>query len=203
MSALSDQKRIAGYYDDLVEKYGQDPRASDASKQESLDVRYRALSEVMNLDGKSVLDVGCAQGGFGAYLEKEFSLKSYLGIDISARMIDEAKKLHPALEFQNVNVLDLPEEKKYDVVLAEGIFYLLGEDAEEKMHTLIEKMYGLSSEAFACSGISSWHPHQEPNEYYIDPPKLAEWARKLSPFLTVRHDYHHGDCTLYLYREKR
>lgn len=201
MATLSDQERISGYYDSLVDKYGNDPRASDASKQESLDIRYRALAGVCNLDGKSILDVGCAQGGFGAFLHEKFSPKEYLGVDISKRMIDEAKKLHPSLNFENINVLDLPDANKFDVVFAEGIFYLLGENAEEKMHTLIEKMYDLCTEAFACSAISSWHPKQEENEYYVDPTALTNWAKTLTPSLILRHDYHHGDCTLYLYRK--
>ena len=203
MNERKNWTRIAAYYDHLVDQYGHDPRASDAAKQESLDVRYRALAGVADLKGKSVLDVGCAMGDFGAYLHEHHHVKSYLGVDISQRMIEEAAKLHPHLTFKNMNVLDMEETEQFDVVFAEGIFYLLGDDAEEKTKTLVKKMFALSKEAFACSAISSWHPHQDPSEYYVDPAAFIDFAHHLTPYVTMRHDYHHGDCTYSLYRAQR
>lgn len=203
MNERKDWTRIASYYDHLVDQYGHDPRASDAAKQESLDVRYRALAGVADLKGKSILDVGCAMGDFGAYLHEHHQVKSYLGVDISERMIEEATKLHPHLTFKNMNVLDMEGTEQFDIVFAEGIFYLLGSDAEEKTKTLVKKMFALSKEAFACSAISSWHPHQNPSEYYVDPAAFTGFAHTLTPYVTMRHDYHHGDCTFYLYRSKR
>ena len=51
-----DQERIAEYYDRLVDRHGYDPRACDASGAKPLGVRYKVLSEVADLTGKSVLE---------------------------------------------------------------------------------------------------------------------------------------------------
>src|SRR5437763_1013432 len=136
-----DEIRIADYYDRLVKQYGHDPRACDASNQNSLEIRYRVLSEVMDLSGRSVLEAGCGFGDLGIYLQKKYSNVHYYGIDISKRMIEGGLTIHPHLSLSHQNLLDMGQDKRFDVVLAQGVFYLLGEGAEEKMFRLIQKMF--------------------------------------------------------------
>lgn len=197
-----DEARIGGYYDRLVDRYGHDPRAVDASSSETLLVRYRALAEVLDLSGKQVLEVGCGFGDLGDFLEQRYDGIRYTGIDISQRMIAEGQRVHPRLELRVGNVLDL-EDGRYDVVLAQGIFYLLGTGAEEKMHALIEKMFELAREAVAFTTTSSWAERQDPSEFYADPARLLSFVRTLTPSLVLRHDYHPGDLAMYLYKPGR
>src|SRR5262249_5782670 len=150
------------YYDRLVDQYGHDPRACDASSKESLDVRYRVLSEVMDLSGKSVLEVGAGFGDFGAYLRGRFSAVQYTGIDISTRMIEEGRKAYPDLQLYRQSILEVEPSRQFDIVLAQGIFYLLGDNAEEKMYILIRRMLALAREAISFSTICAWA--QEKNE---------------------------------------
>ena len=198
-----DEERIAGYYDRLVDRYGHDPRAVDASSAHSLHVRYSALAEVTDLSGKEVLEVGCGFGDLGEFLQRRYEGVRYTGIDISARMIEEGRRVHPELELREANVLELEEEGSFDVVLAQGIFYLLGEGAEEKMHRLIHTMFRLAREAVAFSAVSAWAERKEPGEFYADPLRLLGFAHGLTTSVVLRHDYHAGDLTMYLYRTVR
>lgn len=77
-------------------------------------------------EGISVLDVGCAQGGFCNVLAEHLQTFSYTGIDINPSMIDRARLRHPGHEF-----LCLPEadfsalgERSFDLVLVLGILHL-------------------------------------------------------------------------------
>ena len=194
------QDKIANYYDGLVDKYGYDPRACDASAAKSLEVRYKALSEVADLTGKSVLEVGCGFGDLGFYLQQKYTGVRYLGIDVSHRMIEEGRKVHPNLSLRVQNVLDLKKAEGFDVVLAQGIFYLLGDNAETKMHTLVEKMFSLSREALAFCAISAWTLNKRNDEFYVDPLALLDWCRKLTTYILLRHDYLPHDVALYLYK---
>lgn len=202
MMEFDDQIRIAAYYDRLVDRYGHDPRACDASGRASLKVRYRVLSEVMNLSGKSVLEVGCGFGDLGAYLRQKYEGVQYTGVDISSRMIEEGQKANPGLLLYQANVLEMDPSQQFDVVLAQGIFYLLGNNAEAKMHRLIEEIFSLARQAVAFSAISTWARQKDSTEFYADPIKLLDWCRRLTPWLVLRHDYHPGDVTMYLYKRE-
>ncbi len=200
MSHSNDQIHIAAYYDKLVEKYGHEPQAADASSTASLEVRYRALAEVRDLANKTLLDVGCGFGGLGVYLHKRYSKLDYEGIDISPLMIAEGRRVYPDLSLSHRNVLDLPPKPTYDVVLAQGIFYLLTEDAETKAYNLIRQMFVLAREAVAFCALSAWAGRRTADEFYINPIELLDRCRQLTSRLVLRHDYHPGDVCIYMYK---
>jgi SAM-dependent methyltransferase len=196
----SDDARIAAYYDNLVDAYGHDPRAVDASSRTSLELRYDALAAVTDLTGASVLEVGCGLGDLGAYLLERFDGITYRGIDVSPRMVEEGARAHPGLDLRQANVLDQPDAEGADVVLAQGIFYLLGDDAEAKTRAIVTRMFELAGQAVALTAISAWTPEPDPGEYYMDPGFALELGRSLTRAVVLRHDYHPGDLTMYLYR---
>jgi SAM-dependent methyltransferase len=195
-----DEQRIASYYDHLVDRYGYDPRAVDASSQEALQIRYRVISNVLDLAGKRVLEVGCGFGDLGAFLEGRYEDIVYCGIDISSRMIAEGRRIHPELDLREINVLELDLTESFDVVVAQGIFYLLGTEAEAKMHELITKMFALAKEAVAFTTTSSWSDRRATDEFYADPIRLVSFVRSLTRSIALRHDYHPGDFAMYLYK---
>jgi cyclopropane fatty-acyl-phospholipid synthase-like methyltransferase len=199
----ADETDIAAYYDALVDRYGHDPRAVDATSSEALDVRYSALAGVADLTGKRVLEVGCGFGDLGVHLAARFGAVRYTGIDVSARMIEVGHEAHPSLDLRHASFADFTPGERYDVVLAQGIFYLLGHDAERKAQALIQRMFEVAQEAVAFTAISTWGDAPEAGEYRVDPVALLAWARTLTRSLTVRHDYHPGDVCFYLYKSSR
>jgi SAM-dependent methyltransferase len=77
-------------------------------------------------EGVSVLDVGCAQGGFAEIIGARLRDFSYTGIDINPQMIDRARTRHPGHRFHlasegDYSVLD---GERFDVVLVLGILHL-------------------------------------------------------------------------------
>lgn len=76
----------------------------------------------------SILDVGCGNGRFIDSLESSEPPCSYLGIDASTGMIEEAKKLHPNNTFQVLDMKHLEElsgEEKYDIIVFIASFHHL------------------------------------------------------------------------------
>ncbi len=197
---LEDIQRIAAYYDRLVERYGYDPRGVDASSQASLDVRYRALSEVVDLSNRTVLEVGCGFGDLGAFICNRYAGVKYTGIDISPRVLERAKQIHPNLRFERISLQEFDDTQRFDVVVAQGIFYLLGDAAEEKAVALIKKMFALATVAVAFSTISAWSDRRDGGEYYADPANVLQQCSLLTRNVVLRHDYHPGDFCIYLYR---
>ncbi len=195
-----EEERISAYYDQLVDRHGRGPRALDASSNESLNVRYAALSEVGDMTGKSVLDVGCGFGDLGVFLGGRYDRVRYHGIDISRRMVEEGRRLHPALTLDIGTVSGMPETATYDFVLASGIFYLLRDDPLQRMGEILKLMFALATEAVAVTSLSAWGKEQHPGEFQIDPGAALELGHSLTKGVVLRHDYHPGDLALYLYR---
>lgn len=195
--------RIAGYYDGLVQKYGHDPRACDYGRAESQQIKFRVLSETMPLDNRSLLDVGCGFADFAGYLRSRFSGLQYSGIDLCPSMIAEAQRSHPELDLRVANIFDTSFDRSFDVVTANGIFYLLGEQAWPMMQRMIERMIALATSAVVFNSLSAWASDQELDEFYADPLQTVEFCRSLTPWVVLRHDYHPRDFTVYLYKTAR
>jgi SAM-dependent methyltransferase len=195
--------RISGYYERLIRQYGHDPRACDYGRPESQQIKFRVLSEVMPLSHCSLLDVGCGFADFATYLDQKFCEVDYSGIDLCESMVAEARRNHPDLDLRTANVLDASFDRLFDVVAANGTFYLLGEPAWPTMRTMIERMFGLATTALAFNSLSDWANDQEANEFYADPVQVLKFCRELTPWVVLRHDYHPRDFTVYMYKTPR
>src|ERR1700751_2814815 len=118
---------IADYYGALIRKYGHDPRACDYGRAASQQIKFRVLAEVIPLMNCSLLDVGCGFADFAGFLHGEFAGLQYAGLDICPDMIREAKLNYPDVDLRVGNIADVALDRTFDVVVANGIFYLLGE----------------------------------------------------------------------------
>ena len=192
--------RIAGYYDALVRRYGHDPRACDYGRPESQRLKFRVLSEAMPLNGRSILDVGCGFADFHRFLREEFEDVRYCGIDLCPAMVQEARRLDPECNVNVGNILKTSLLEKFDLVTANGIFYLLGEEAHIMMQSMIRRMYELAGSAVAFNSLSAWTVDKEKGEYYADPLEVVQFCRTLTPRVVLRHDYHPRDFTIYMYK---
>jgi len=195
--------RISGYYEDLIHKYGHDPRACDYGRVESQQIKFRVLSEVLPLANLNLLDVGCGFADFATFLHQRFESLQYSGVDLCSSMIDEAKRAHPSLDLRVANIAEASFDRSFDVVTANGIFYLIGGHAWPMMQQMIQRMFALATKAVAFNSLSTWAPDQEQGEFYADPLQTIDFCRQLTPWVVLRHDYHPRDFTIYLYKTPR
>jgi SAM-dependent methyltransferase len=195
--------RIADYYDRLVRQYGHDPRACDYGRPESQQTKFRVLSDVMPLANASLLDVGCGFADFATYLEERFPGLKYSGIDLCAAMVSEAQRNRPDLDLRSANIFDASFNRRFDVVSANGVFYLLGEQPWPMMQKMIERMFGLATSALAFNSLSDWASDQEAGEFYANPVQVLKFCRELTPWVALRHDYHPRDFTVFMYKAPR
>jgi SAM-dependent methyltransferase len=192
--------RIANYYQDLVQKYGHDPRACDYGRPQSQEIKFRVLSEAMPVKGRSVLDVGCGFADFHRFLRDRFGEVRYSGIDVCPAMVEEARRLDPHCEVKLANILDASIRERFDLVTANGIFYLLGDEAWSTMQEIVRRMYAVAEHAVAFNSLSSWAEDKDPGEFYADPAEVLQFCRTLTPWVLLRHDYHPRDFTIYMYK---
>jgi 2-polyprenyl-3-methyl-5-hydroxy-6-metoxy-1,4-benzoquinol methylase len=76
-------------------------------------------------EGVSILDIGCAQGGFAGMIAEHIDSFSYTGVDISGEMIAKAKVKYPQHTFHEVKENDYSKIiGMYDLTLVLGILHL-------------------------------------------------------------------------------
>lgn len=82
------------------------------------------LSKVIRF-GSSVLDIGCAAGGFLNVFKGIDPSVSYTGVDISEEMISQACRLHPGIDFRVSDGNKLPfENERFDIVFSSGALHM-------------------------------------------------------------------------------
>jgi SAM-dependent methyltransferase len=120
----------------------------------------------------SVLDIGCGNGRFleqimncvpqGIHFDKLW-IMNYLGIDSSAGMIAEAKKLHPGYTFSVSSMLDLSPISSslspFDTILLLASFHHLETRAERIQ--VLEDMKNLLSPWWAIY-MTNWNLREQP-----------------------------------------
>jgi SAM-dependent methyltransferase len=195
-------ERIATFYDGLVARYGHHPRAADYGRVESQRIKFEVLSQAILPTDRTLLDVGCGFADYGRFLAEQGRQVQYSGIDLSPKMIEEAQRSLPGIDLRVANVLDdTAVTGTFDVVNANGIFYLLGDDAWELMQRLVRRMFALSRRMVAFNSLSAWAEDQEPGEFYADPARVLDFCHSLSRRVVLRHDYHGRDFTVFVLRD--
>jgi SAM-dependent methyltransferase len=197
-----DDRRNVQLYTALTEKFGPGVRALNWSSRNSQQKRFAVLTQVGRLQAASILDVGCGLGDFLDWVQGAGMEVRYTGVDITPRMIESARARFPGKAFILGSLFDAQDqlEDSYDFVLASGIFYFRENGPWEYLTHTVSLMFRLCKQGVAFNSLSAWAPQKEAQEYYPDPLATAAFCHTLTPWVVLRHDYHPGDFTIYMYK---
>jgi SAM-dependent methyltransferase len=165
--------------------------------------RFRVIAECGIEAGDTVLDVGTGFGGLYAHLQEAGKQPArFLGLDLLAECIEEARRRHPdpQAEFREGTLTGLREEQ-FDWVVASGIFFLPSEDWSDRTRAWLEEAYSRARRGVAVNFLSSYSAAPDPHSHYTDPGALFSVAMAVTRRVTLRHDYLPHDFTLYLLRD--
>lgn len=120
---MSEIEDLASLYDRRVKEFGYEARSVGWKSTEQQNLRFRILTENIELSGQSILDLGCGFGDFYDFLcSSGLKPTKYTGIDISDEMLRVAKKLHSKI--LGVTFINRPlmtgTEETYDFAVASG-----------------------------------------------------------------------------------
>jgi len=211
------REKIASYFEGLFGKHGDSYLSLDWNSKASQELRYAVFMEMIGYADKikdiSVLDVGCGLGHFYDYLKNngligEFGIR-YSGIDISEVLIDAARKKKHGIDFKVVDLLQDRYDEKHDYVMASGIFNIRMECLESHKECAlrtISRMFNLARVGMAVNFICrdmayGTDDDPEASKYvYYSPEEMIAFCKTLSKKYILRHDYHPGDFTVYLFK---
>ncbi|MBN1190389.1 MAG: methyltransferase domain-containing protein [Dehalococcoidales bacterium] len=113
----NDLDKIENTYDTLAEEWTKAFAGEHDNKPKDREILYRFFQEIGNR--KPVWDFGCGPGNTAAYL-KNLGIEIY-GLDISEKILAQARNNHPDICFRKGNILELDFEN--DSIYAIVAFY--------------------------------------------------------------------------------
>ncbi len=201
---------ISNYYDERIIKYKDTPKSVGQKNIETLEKRLSILLEVGDLRRSKILDFGCGTGFLYEFLKKKINFRGkYVGYDISSEMINLAKKKYKKAKFEKKDIFKSRINENFDYVIINGTFnYKFKYNLNWIKKTLIT-LFKKTNKAIAFNNLSSYVDYKDKILYYESPEKIFKFCKsKLSPFVTIRHDYQVKkrkmpyEFTTYIYKTK-
>jgi len=122
--------------------------------------RFTQLLKLGDLKDKKVLDVGAGFGSFLDFLnEHKQTPERYVGIDLSEKMLNEARKQHPEEFFELRNIRTEPfDSNVFDYGIACGIF---ANDSDSWDSHVIEVLKSILNSCKVGVGVNFLHEHMK------------------------------------------
>ncbi len=164
--------------------------------------RYRVLVNVGDLNGASILDVGCGYGDLKAFLDQYFSDFDYIGIDQMPEFVAEARARYGHCTRTTFYQTDFSTAKlpQVDYVIASGA---LGYRCKnECFYTdMIAKLYDSAKVAFAFNMLDKKTFPLHDLLVGHDRDEIIALCRALSPSVEWFDGYLHDDFTVFMVRD--
>jgi SAM-dependent methyltransferase len=187
-------------YADRVAQMGYDVRSVGWKSREDQTLRFKILAEIGVGVGDSVCDVGCGFGDLYPYLVEAVGPVSYVGLDISAELIEIARQRHPDLRFVLADILADTHTAMADWHLLSGALSFKIEDNLAFTEQMLRRMFALSGRGVAANFLSTYVNYQHSRNYHYDPASIFRMAKTITPRVVLRHDYPLWEFTIYLYK---
>lgn len=211
LNATSKIPDVELYYQRLVEKYGDDPRADGYSSELARDARFKMYRTHFDFAGKTILDVGCGTGQFLQYLMSHtWTLpKRYVGIDIlpgkaaAAKfrsgqngVLDRCNQYGIEVEFRGGDISEI--DGVFDIAIACSIFDVKQIDVPTTFKLACQTMVAMWERCSEGIGVDFFSPYAldiQPVNAPIPPEWVFTWAmqnlndRVLLDYTYLPHDY--------------
>jgi SAM-dependent methyltransferase len=192
-------KRQKTYYNSQFYIYGYDSRSLGWRKGTQA-IRFKNLTIIGDLEGCSILDVGCGFGDLYGYLKSNGVNVKYTGVDINRNFIRTAREIYPEAQFIEADFEESVIYGKYDWAFASGIFNLKIDDNRSFIENTLRKMFKLCRRGLAADFLDTRMALKGSGLYYQDAQAILGFCSKLSDRVRLRNDYLPSDFCVYVYK---
>lgn len=200
------------HYESCLEKHGDTYLGLDYPTQESAEISYRVMLEVVREQtGRkiSLLDFGCGTSHLYEYMIRNDLHHNieYSGLDVSDKFIQLSKSKFPSNAYYCLDILDnqavLPE---FDYIILNGVFTEKRELSFDEMFTfvraVVSKVFDKARIGIAFNTMSKQVDWEREDLFHLPFDVLAQFlARDISRNFILRHDYGLYQYTTYVYRD--
>jgi SAM-dependent methyltransferase len=196
-----DRSQIYRFHQERIQMFGAGTsEALGWKSDESQIVRFEILSQIGDMKGLSVLDMGCGHGDLSAYLRKKYADMRYAGIDQMEELLDVATSRYSSISDTTFYLgdcwsADLPN---MDYVLASGLFAYKNSDP----HFIFKMIDRLFESCRLGTGFNLLKNVYDPEGILVnyDPEEILDYCRNLSPKIVLREGYAKDDFTIFIYK---
>jgi SAM-dependent methyltransferase len=187
---------VADYYSTKLAIHGESPGGVDWNGEDGQNLRFAQLSKVINFDQAfTINDLGCGYGALFDYLKGKGARFQYLGVDVSADMIQAASLRYQDTSEASFECAHEPS-KVADFSVASGIFNVRLQRNDDEwldyMKAMIDVLDKSSARGFAFNCLTSYSDADKmrPYLYYANPQALFDLCKtKYSRNVALLHDY--------------
>ena len=187
------------YFEDTLDAHGATAQGVDWNSPESQELRFeQLLGLVPGAAPFSIVDYGCGYGALAGWLRSRGYETDYQGFDVSERMIQEARALHPSRFVTREEQLEAA-----DYAVASGVFNLRLDVADEAWREYIletlRALDRLGRRGFAFNMLTSYSDPERMRDdlYYGDPSFFFDHCKRTySRNVALLHDYGLYEFTL-------
>ncbi len=195
------QENIRNHYENRISPERDHHDVLDWASAESQLKRFEVLSANVNLEGKTLLDVGCGLGDLFRFLKDQRIKVDYTGVDLLQKMVIAANKKNPDGLFIQADVFveeTLPPEleKKIDVIFCSGIFNLNLGNNVEFLRLAVGKLLKLTDEYLVFNLLHKRAAGPDRKYFYFDPDVVLELLDNFECETTILDDYLPNDFTV-------
>ena len=189
-------KETALYYDDCASLIDDDSKAMGWSSEFNQMLRFDVMTYLVDMTGRSMLDVGCGDGAFFHYLNEQNIHVQYKGIDVSSKMVQRAQNRYPGIHVRQADFFEF--EGAFDVVVCSGALSMTTEDPMLYLSEAIEHLFSLTKEHLVFDLLSSHAPSKSDKFNRFNPTDVLALCFQKTPYVTLHHGYLPNDFTLHL-----
>ncbi|HEY5585149.1 MAG TPA: class I SAM-dependent methyltransferase [Ruminiclostridium sp.] len=174
---------------------------SDSAQQ----LRFQALVDSLDLNGKKILDIGCGTGDFLQYLEQRFTDFSYTGVDILEHMISIAKSKKLKGIFLCVDVFKANpfSKNEFEAIFASGTFNINLGNNKKFLIDVLKLFNDISSETISFNLLNANSSDREDKYFYSSPDEICGLINVEFPGhfkIEVIEGYLQNDFTIVCYK---
>jgi predicted TPR repeat methyltransferase len=190
--------RIRSHYEHRIQSQRESFDVLDWASAQSQRKRFEVFIEHVDLEGKSLLDVGCGLGDLCIELRRRGISASYTGLDLLEKMVNEARRRCPEGDFRVGNLFD-PEasyQGMWDVSFASGVFNLNLGNNEQFVPFAVGRMMRHSRRKVVFNMLHQRRTFEPQRYYYSHPDKIRRALAAMGWDLEIIEGYLPNDFTV-------
>jgi SAM-dependent methyltransferase len=203
--AISDEDRekIVARYAARFREYGVDIRTLNAGKGNKLHIQHTVHASVGDLEGKTILDIGCGLASYYEFLRARGLRVNYIGYDIVEPFIEINRERFPEAHFEVRDISRDPIAHRADYAVMCQVFNnkYASVSNDEVVKNALAQAFEAVTEGVSVDLRTDYVNYREEHLHYFSPEEMFEFGKSLTPFVNLRHDYLPFDFTLMLYKK--
>jgi SAM-dependent methyltransferase len=198
-----DKDRIVARYSDRFREFGIDRRTLNTGNGEKHRIQHEVHASIGDLRGKTVLDIGCGLAHYYDFLCARDLAVNYIGYDIVPSFIEVNRDRFPEATFEVRDIFTEGIAHSADYVVMCQVFNnrYADSDNDRVVQDAIARALAAARIGVSIDMLTSYVNYEEPHLFYFSPEKMFAFAKSLTPFVRLRHDYLRFDFTLFLYKQ--